>query len=570
MQNVQRKFGKLMKRSADSSDVGNIISEFNTADLALGSFIDATKSWRDAWDETLKSQLFVAETLHLLYKPIEVEDDPDNPTQHKPAPTPRRYLEKASDLQNVYSALGKDLGTEINSVEPRLLRPAMDAKDSFKMLKKSIKRREDLKVSCADVLSHWHLSDFVNQLDYEHYNSRVDSARRKDTRSAREENALLKNETDLARSTAVSKSSTTYDIKIMAHGFFQDYQAADEQLRRILPPLLDALANLFPHLLAIQIMIQHQLVGQMYTQLHEYCQTHKLPSPAPALEQVISTFENEFTPFREDLERNIKTLSTGKAVHQPMSLPDKQQGTVTGLGLRNKMTRRTSSQGSLPRPSMPGQARIGSGDVDDEPAPAKPPRPGRIPSSNRLHSHYEDTATLDSHYEDEEAPPIKPPRPGAAPSIDMGSKPRIPSSSKPSPMATPDVYTNGGAARPMYSASSTPSSSSTPFLTPSSSHQNQGSDYFGRERKPSTSSGTFSVTGKKKPPPPPPKKRLPSFQSEFVTALYEFAGQGSGDLAFREGDRIKVVKKTESTDDWWEGELNGVVGSFPANYVKVG
>jgi amphiphysin len=29
------------------------------------------------------------------------------------------------------------------------------------------------------------------------------------------------------------------------------------------------------------------------------------------------------------------------------------------------------------------------------------------------------------------------------------------------------------------------------------------------------------------------------------------------------------MKKTGSTDDWWEGELNGVVGSFPANYVKV-
>jgi amphiphysin len=37
MQNVQRKFGKLKKRSADRSDVGTILSEFNTADLALGS-----------------------------------------------------------------------------------------------------------------------------------------------------------------------------------------------------------------------------------------------------------------------------------------------------------------------------------------------------------------------------------------------------------------------------------------------------------------------------------------------------------------------------------------------------
>jgi len=340
-----------------------------------------------------------------------------------------------------------------------------------------------------------------------------------------------------------------------------------------LPPVLDGLSTLLPHLLAIQIMIQYQLVGQMYTQLHEYCQTHKLPSPAPALEQVVSTFENEFTPFREDLERNIRTISTGKAVHQPMNLPDKQQGTVTGLGLRNTargtFARRTSSQGSLPKPSMPGQLRIGSAAVDDdEEAPVKPPRPGRISSSTRLHSHYEDKATLNSHYEDEEAPPIKPPRPGAAPNVDMGSKPRIPSSSKPTPMATPDGYTNGGAPRPMYSASSTPSSTSTPFLTPSSTSQQ--ADYFSRERRTSTSSGTFSVTGKKKPPPPPPKKRIPSSQGEFVTAMYEFAGQGSGDLAFREGDRIKVVKKTGSTDDWWEGELNGVVGSFPANYVKVG
>ncbi|KAG9537988.1 hypothetical protein KCV01_g26789, partial [Aureobasidium melanogenum] len=223
--------------------------------------------------------------------------------------------------------LGKDLGTEINSIEPRLLRPAMDAKDSLKMLKKSIKRREDLK------------------LDYERYNSRVDSARRKDTRSAREENALMKHEADLARTSA-------------------DYQAADEQLRKVLPPVLDGLSNLLPHLLAIQIMIQYQLVGQMYTQLHEYCQTHGLPSPAPALEQVVSTFETEFTPLREGIERNIRTISAGKAIHQPMSLPDKQQGTVTGLGLRNAFARRTSSQGSLPKPSMlGGQSRVGSGDV---------------------------------------------------------------------------------------------------------------------------------------------------------------------------------------------------------------
>jgi len=59
-------------------------------------------------------------------------------------------------------------------------------------------------------------------------------------------------------------------------------------------------------------------------------------------------------------------------------------------------------------------------------------------------------------------------------------------------------------------------------------------------------------------------------QSQFVTALYPFAGQNEGDLSFEEGDRIKVLKKTDSTEDWWEGEVRGLTGSFPANYVKIG
>jgi hypothetical protein len=67
---------------------------------------------------------------------------------------------------------------------------------------------------------------------------------------------------------------------------------------------------------------------------------------------------------------------------------------------------------------------------------------------------------------------------------------------------------------------------------------------------------------KKKKPPPPPRP------TNFVTALYDFDGQGAGDLVFREGDRIRVIQKTNSTDDWWKGELRGVQGAFPANYVE--
>lgn len=73
---------------------------------------------------------------------------------------------------------------------------------------------------------------------------------------------------------------------------------------------------------------------------------------------------------------------------------------------------------------------------------------------------------------------------------------------------------------------------------------------------------------KKRPPPPPPPKKPALVQEQWVVALYPFAGQGQGDLSFDEGERIKVVTKTQTDQDWWVGELRGVRGSFPANYCR--
>lgn len=53
-----------------------------------------------------------------------------------------------------------------------------------------------------------------------------------------------------------------------------------------------------------------------------------------------------------------------------------------------------------------------------------------------------------------------------------------------------------------------------------------------------------------------------------VVALYSFEGGEPGDLPFQIGDKIRVIKKTESQNDWWTGELNGSIGIFPANYVR--
>lgn len=52
-------------------------------------------------------------------------------------------------------------------------------------------------------------------------------------------------------------------------------------------------------------------------------------------------------------------------------------------------------------------------------------------------------------------------------------------------------------------------------------------------------------------------------------ALFSFEGEQSGDLPFRKGDVVTIVKKSDSQDDWWTGRVNGKEGIFPANYVEL-
>lgn len=57
--------------------------------------------------------------------------------------------------------------------------------------------------------------------------------------------------------------------------------------------------------------------------------------------------------------------------------------------------------------------------------------------------------------------------------------------------------------------------------------------------------------------------------SNQAIALYTFKGEQNGDLPFKKGDVIDILKKTETSDDWWTGRNNGMVGIFPANYVEL-
>jgi len=82
--------------------------------------------------------------------------------------------------------------------------------------------------------------------------------------------------------------------------------------------------------------------------------------------------------------------------------------------------------------------------------------------------------------------------------------------------------------------------------------------------------GAESAAGgaKRAPPPPPPLKPKPGASAKYVTALYDFVAQAEGDLDFKVGDRIELVERTASSEDWWTGRVNGRQGVFPGNYVQ--
>lgn len=55
--------------------------------------------------------------------------------------------------------------------------------------------------------------------------------------------------------------------------------------------------------------------------------------------------------------------------------------------------------------------------------------------------------------------------------------------------------------------------------------------------------------------------------SKFAKAIADNPGESDSELIFKIGDMIKVTSEDTGSEGWWEGELNGNVGYFPASYV---
>nr|VWP01662.1 N/A [Ganoderma boninense] len=88
-----------------------------------------------------------------------------------------------------------------------------------------------------------------------------------------------------------------------------------------------------------------------------------------------------------------------------------------------------------------------------------------------------------------------------------------------------------------------------------------------------SAAGTRSSAGPGKPWIAPKKELtrplLPHEGVARAIALYDFKAVQAGDLSFSKGQVITVTAKSEDTNTWWTGKVDGREGIFPANFVEV-
>jgi amphiphysin len=312
------------------------------------------------------------------------------------------------------------------------------------------------------------------------------------------------------------------------------------------------------------VQVQHTLLQHSYSQLYHYANEHGFTDPDGDV--AVAEWEELFMPVKAQVESELRLIAKGKTVLLPMNA-------IYDNSILSKMpampsVRNPLAKGKPPPPPPPPEALNGSSPPPPRGRENSQPGLGRPKSMASISSRYSRTDTsppppvpqtrptigsvraVSASYsasERDESPP--PPLPGPRPTSNgllTAERPRIGSygssyggtgSVTPTPLAglRPTALTGAGSARsPSPNASRIGRS-----LAPSAPSVGA--------RSPSPAMAAL-VVGKKKPPPPPPKKKFAGPKEVWVRALFTFDGQDRGDLSFEEGERIKVLKKTESTD----------------------
>lgn len=290
------------------------------------------------------------------------------------------------------------------------------------------------------------------------------------------------------------------------------FQAYDEKLKRTVPYYLNSLSEFLNGLTASLYMTQQRAVEILRTHLHTFCRDQgMLNQTGTDVEEyvgIVEAWETRFINIQPRCEQGLATLRQGSVAGTPMNLPSKK-------AYEQVFHRASDSAETLAQ---------------------KVARRVKHPTRR---SHIQFSSPAQGIFRSEsELPPLR------SSGLSQSSQPsRSPSmSSRTRSPVLGRKYPDSGSSLDAFVSSSAMTT---------------------RVRALSSSSAqALSLNSDLVPP------RTPN--DEYTMARYTFAGTEPGDVAFRKGDRIRVLDHGDETDDmWWFGETDdGRVGLFPCNYVE--
>ncbi|KAG0205813.1 hypothetical protein BGX33_007727 [Mortierella sp. NVP41] len=468
--------------------------------------------------------------------------------------TPRRVqtapesVQAVDDFQAVMREIRDLLLPEVDKLEVTVVRPLTEMQNLMKMIRKTITKRDH------------------KLLDYDRFRISLKKLQDKKDRKLSDEKEIFKLESQLEVATA-------------------DYEGLNNLLKEELPGYFwlrtQLMEPIFHSFFYLQLRIYNILLDRIdpLSKSGYYDLTMDVlggynarkDDITPTLESVeIITKRSVATPYQSKYSRPgavHDTSPTGSAPGTPRAYgPPAMGGTGNYSPPAPPASKPWQSATAAPKPWQQQQQAGGLAAATASP-PAAPKSWQAAGTGNRP-----------------APPPVTAPKPWQAAGARNGAAPAPVAAPKPwQAAATPKPWqaaNHGASPPPAYSSPQAIPAAAPAAAAPAAAPESRGGPNVHLHVSPFSTGimGAVAATaasaayqhGKttlaKKPPPPPVPKRLGGVK--MVVALYDYDAQQDGDLSFRKDDRIEIVERTGSTDDWWTGKLNGRQGVFPGNYVQ--
>ncbi|KAK9244178.1 hypothetical protein V1506DRAFT_335606 [Lipomyces tetrasporus] len=454
----------------------------NEAENGINEIISNAKAFRDSWIAILSAQVAIAKHFDTLYQPIP-ENDPTKPVQETPKVTLEaviKYKEVLVEVQNAVLPM-------LDSIDRMVVQRCATMKGYIDTIKKALKKREHKKI------------------DYDRHTNTVEKLQKKSKLSEKDETSLERSQKELEKAT-------------------EDFRVHDQYIKDTLPKVIVQLSEFIAPLSTLLFEVQFGVIEITKEFLYPFAQAQGLLD----LDKVVEDWSTQFIPIQHRCEEGLKTVRNGKAVKQPMKLPE-----TTPIDQKIRRVLTVNKRASRPKGTTKNGVYKNFAEVNRSP-------------------------TLMSSVSSEAGSEVG--------SENGYSTPASPGISSPTAYNPKRVFSYSGSATgtmvseplPRYSAALSPSPGIDLKL---------GAVVAGTPLSSSVSENGFHEEKLSETKHAEGEEEEVREEYDIMTAAYTFVGMQDSDLSFNVGDKIKVYKKDD--DDWWEGEtMDGRRGEFPGNYVK--